>query len=197
MRITKDQAARNRQRVLDAATAQFREKGFDHVAVADLMREAGLTHGGFYNHFDSKADLVAEACAASFAPAIARLEKIAALPAGRERRAAIGQYAERYLSARARDEAGARCPMVAFNGDMTRQEAPARRAYAENVGRYIDAFAAAMASGVSSKPARAAAISRLATLVGALSLARSLRDSDRALSDEILDTVRGRLSGAE
>lgn len=195
MRISKDQAARNRQRVLDAATAQFREKGFDHVAVAALMRKAGLTHGGFYNHFGSKADLVAEACAAAFAPAIERLDRMAALPP-RERRAAVAAHADRYLSKQARDEAGARCPMVAFAGDVGRQNAKTRAAYATQVGRYVESLAKALTSETSptSAAARAAAVVRLSTLMGALSLARSVAQADPALSDEILETVRGHLA---
>src|SRR5690349_23229234 len=62
MKVSREQAAQNRERILDAATARFRERGFEGIGVADLMKEAGLTHGGFYGHFGSKEDLIAEAC---------------------------------------------------------------------------------------------------------------------------------------
>ena len=62
MKVSREQAAANRERILDVATRLFRERGLDGIGVADLMREAGLTHGGFYGHFASKEDLIAEAC---------------------------------------------------------------------------------------------------------------------------------------
>src|SRR5689334_16944846 len=79
MRLTKEQAAKNRREILETAERLFRERGFDGVGVADLMKEAGFTHGGFYNHFGSKEELAAETCAASFERAT---EEIAAKLAG-------------------------------------------------------------------------------------------------------------------
>ena len=63
MKVSREQAAQNRERILDAAAQLFRERGFDGIGVADLMKEAGLTHGGFYGHFSSKDDLIAQASA--------------------------------------------------------------------------------------------------------------------------------------
>ena len=80
MRITKDQAAENRARVVDAAAKLFREKGFDAVGVAELMRAAGMTHGGFYNHFASKEAVEAAACEQVFAKSVGKLENIARNP---------------------------------------------------------------------------------------------------------------------
>ena len=77
LRITKDQAAENRARVVDAAAKLFREKGFEAVGVAELMRAAGMTHGGFYNHFPSKEAVEAAACEQVFAKSVAKLESIA------------------------------------------------------------------------------------------------------------------------
>ena len=62
MKVSREQAAQNRERILDAAAQLFRERGFEGIGVADLMKEAGLTHGGFYGHFSSKEDLIAQAC---------------------------------------------------------------------------------------------------------------------------------------
>ena len=78
MRITKETAAANRERVLEAAARLFREKGVDGIAVADLMKAAGLTHGGFYNHFESKEELAAAAFKTAFDATVARLERQAA-----------------------------------------------------------------------------------------------------------------------
>src|ERR1700683_4889514 len=85
LRITKDRAAENRARVVDAAAKLFRAKGFDAVGVAELMRAAGMTHGGFYNHFESKEALEKVACERVFAKAAANLSSIAELPDPEER----------------------------------------------------------------------------------------------------------------
>src|SRR5215207_7239218 len=77
MKVSREQAARNRERILDAAAQLFRERGFEGIGVADLMKEAGLTHGGFYGHFSSKEDLVAEACVRTSARSRALWTKLA------------------------------------------------------------------------------------------------------------------------
>src|SRR5438128_3315427 len=77
MRVSREHAAQNRERILDAATARFRERGFEGIGVADLMKEAGLTHGGFYGHFASKEDLIAEACTRAAEGSKARWAKLA------------------------------------------------------------------------------------------------------------------------
>lgn len=182
MRITKQRAAENRARVVEEAARLFREKGFDGVGVAELMAAAGLTHGGFYNHFGSKDDVEAAACAAVFANSLARLAGVAEAP---DRAAAFADYCSRYVSTRARDSSAASCPMVAFAGDVSRQCEPVRAAYAEGLAGYLDAFAKA------SDLPRAEAIRAFAGLVGALTLARSVAACDPELSDEILAAARG------
>ena len=187
MRLTREQAADNRARVLDAALDLFAQRGFAGVAVSELMAQAGLTHGGFYNHFESKAALEAEACNLAFGRAIGAIGKVAARPAGAERRAALKTFVERYLSDRARDARGARCPMVAFAADVSRESADVQKRYAEGVSVYLDTLAVAIESG------RAAAMAILSELVGALTLARSVAASDRALSDQVLAAAKVRI----
>src|ERR1700722_8480740 len=111
MRLTKEKVAENKARVIATAARLFREKGFEGVGVADLMHAAGLTHGGFYNHFESKDALAAEACAQIFEGAVAAVERIAAIENASERAAALDAYKRSYLSERARDAPAARCPM--------------------------------------------------------------------------------------
>src|SRR3954453_2493004 len=77
MKVTREQAARNRERIVEAAAQRFRERGFEGIGVADLMKEAGLTHGGFYGHFSSKDDLIAEASARVLAGSLATFSKVA------------------------------------------------------------------------------------------------------------------------
>ena len=95
MRITKQQANENKARIVETAAALFRQKGFDGVGVADLMRNAGLTHGGFYNHFGSKDDLEAAACAHVFDQSVAAMEAIAASADPAERARALDAYKRR------------------------------------------------------------------------------------------------------
>ena len=191
MRITREEAERNRARIVEAAAKLFRENGFERVGVAELMREAGMTHGGFYNHFQSKEELEAAASTLAFERAIAGLAETQAGASAAERRAAFARYVDHYLSAKARDASAARCPMVALTVDATRQGPAVRQAFAEGVASYVDALAAgAKGAGGGKERARARAIEALALMVGGLLLARGVTDADRPLSDEILATAR-------
>jgi TetR/AcrR family transcriptional regulator, transcriptional repressor for nem operon len=187
MRLSKEKTAENRTRVLDAALGLFSERGFSGVGVSELMAEAGLTHGGFYNHFGSKAELEAEACSLAFERAIAVIGKVAAKPAGAERRSAMKLFVERYLSEKARDARGANCPMVAFSTDVSRESPEVQKRYAQGLATYLDTLAVAIERD------RGAAIALLSEMVGALKLARSLASGDRALSDAILASARARI----
>lgn len=187
MRLTREKAAENRAKVVEAALGLFQQRGFSNVGVAELMGAAGLTHGGFYNHFDSKADLEAQACGLAFERALGAIGKVAAKPAGAERRAAMRLYVERYLSARARDAAGASCPMVSFGTDVSRENREVQSKYAQGLRDYLDLMAQALQAD------QFAARAVMAELVGSLSLARSIAREDRALSDSILETARERV----
>lgn len=186
MRITKAQAAENRERVLDAATRLFRERGFDGVGVADLMREAGFTHGAFYNHFGSKTALEAAACRRAFDRSVDTIAGVAAIADPAERAATFARFVDNYLSQASRDAAGARCAMVAFAADVARQSDEVKQAFAPSLRAYAERFA--VAAGMPGD--REAALARLATLVGALVLARSVAEADPALSDEFLQAGR-------
>jgi len=193
MRISKARVDENRQKAIDAGLALFSEKGFEGVAVAELMHKAGLTHGGFYNHFDSKAELEGLALAKAFGLALDNLDRIAALE-GEQREAALRRYVTRYLSPEARAASGARCPMVAFAADVRRESADVQERYGEGLCGYIDRLAASMGEA-DATARRTAAIDLLSSLVGALTLARSVARTNLALSDEILATVRSRVLG--
>src|SRR3954465_8516402 len=99
MKVSREQATQNRERILDAAARLFRERGFDGIGVADLMKEAGLTHGGFYGHFESKEDLMAQAWARASGRSRARGGKLAE----RAPQDALGEIAGVYLTSRHRD----------------------------------------------------------------------------------------------
>jgi len=198
MRLTKEKVAENKARVVETAARLFREKGFEGVAVADLMHAAGLTHGGFYNHFESKDELAARACEQIFEGAVAAMERIAAIENVSERAGALDAYERRYLSARSRDAPAARCPMVALGIDVSRQHGPVLDTYADGLRRYLDAFTRALRGAKPSrrKTARQQSIATLAMLAGALSLARSVARADPQLSNEILAAAFARLPEA-
>lgn len=197
MKLSAERVAENRERVLDTALRLFRERGFDGVSVADLMREAGLTHGGFYNHFKSKADLEARACAKAFEGSADALSAAGAAPAGEGRKLGLLGYISRYLSRPWRDAEGPTCPMVAFGVEAARGGNDIGESYAAGLNTYLAGLAALTeVQGGNAADARRRAIVLAATLTGALGLARSVRRSDPALSDEILSTVREALTQA-
>src|SRR3982074_352699 len=99
MKVSREQAAKNRERILDVAAQLFRERGFDGVGVADLMKAAGLTHGGFYGHFASKEDLMGQACSRALAGSLDRWSRLAE----GETKGRLSAIATAYLSAAHRD----------------------------------------------------------------------------------------------
>src|SRR5882762_11436594 len=113
MRVTKEQMAENRRRILDAAGRLFREKGFESVTVAEVMKAAGLTHGGFYGHFKSKDDLVAQSCTKVLSGSANGWAQSA------ERRPddAARAIVDRYLSPKHRDHPGTGCLFAALGGE--------------------------------------------------------------------------------
>ena len=178
MKTSKANVEANREKLLAAASEGFRKHGFDGVKVSDVMKAAGLSHGGFYTYFESKDDLMAQACAASLERQAGRLRA-----AKGDKKAELQAYISRYLSTKNRDEPGQACLFPALAADVARQTEPVRRVFSEGVEDYLNALAVLSDSG----EARAKAITLLSTLVGAMVLARAVEDE--ALSDEILTTA--------
>ena len=182
MKVSKEQMAENRERILDVAAQLFREKGFDGIGVADLMKSAGLTHGGFYGHFASKDELMAEASAR----ALQRLQ--AAWAAMAREASAQGQeplavIEAAYLSPRHRDAPGQGCLLAALGSDAARQGPAVRRAVTEGVRAQVEGLAS-LVPGRTKAARRQRALADYASLVGAMVLARAVDDEDR--SNEIL-----------
>ncbi|MBG0561237.1 TetR/AcrR family transcriptional regulator [Actinoplanes aureus] len=172
-RVSQAQAAQNRERIVATAARLFRERGVAGVSVADVMAEAGLTHGGFYKHFASKDALVAEAITQAFA------EQAAALDGN-----GTAALLDAYLSTAHRDHPGTGCPSAGFGGDVARADGgETRRAYAEGV----EGFARRLGAGGEADLAAAG------MLVGALLLSRATAGTD--LSDRILAAAREALAG--
>jgi TetR/AcrR family transcriptional regulator, transcriptional repressor for nem operon len=183
MRVSREQAALNRERILEAAAQLFRERGFDGIGVADLMKEAGLTHGGFYGHFSSKEDLIAEASARALTSTFALL----AQQAERASTDPLSAVAGTYLSTKHRDDPGTGCLLAALGPDVSRQGHAVRQTATAYVRSTVDLLMT-MVPGKSKAARRQKAIGTFATLVGAMVMARAV--NDRALSQEILDAGR-------
>ncbi|MBL7251378.1 TetR/AcrR family transcriptional regulator [Alloalcanivorax marinus] len=189
MRVSKARAAANRERIVEEAARLFRERGFDGVGVAALMKQAGLTHGGFYGHFDSKEQLMAEACEHAINTAGQGWDE------ARERHGALSMdtVADRYLSRAHRDHPGAGCVVAALASDAPRQSAPVRAAMTGSVRRLIALVESAL-PGHRAARKRRQALAATAAMVGGLILARAVDDD--ALSNEFLQAVAAELPGA-
>lgn len=184
MKTSKAQVARNRERILEAASEGFRRHGFDGLKVADLMHAAGLTHGGFYGYFDSKDDLAAAACEAVLKGQGDRLKAAKDGDAATE----LTAYFDRYLSRQNRDNPENACLFPALSAEVARQGAPVRAVFTDGLKDYLGALAA-----ISDRDGEGMdkAIAILSTLVGAMLLARAVDDD--ALADRLLDTAKAAL----
>jgi TetR/AcrR family transcriptional repressor of nem operon len=189
MRVSREQAAANRERVIDTASELFRSKGFMGIGVADIMKAAELTHGGFYGHFASKDDLIAQASRRSMERAARNWKKLA----DEARSDAFATLLTRYLSSRHRDDPGRGCAFAALSGDAARCSKPVREAFAEGLEPLIDVLSG-IVGGRTKAVRRRKAIAALSELIGALILSRAV--GDPALSDEILDAGRRELLAA-
>lgn len=178
-----DKAA-SHQRIVQAASRGIRREGIDNISVAELMKQAGLTHGGFYRHFDSRDDLVAEALTEALAQGSARFEASAALGG----QTGVEKIIDGYLSRLHRDKPETGCAVAAMPTDVTRADPRCREAYSRQVRSYLDVLAELMPDGDSDE-----AHLILAALVGAIVLARAV--DDRPLSNEILDRTARALHG--
>lgn len=177
-----------RRRILDAASQAFRERGVAETGVDEVMRRAGLTHGGFYAHFRDKTELVADACAAAFDAAVANLERIAALPtAGARARMLIDSY----LGTRHRDNPGSGCVVVAVGADMARLRGAARMGYSEGFARHLERLGDALRLSPDPETNRERVTLLMSSLVGALLFARAI--DDPAQSDAMLHSMRRQL----
>ncbi|MBA1145391.1 TetR/AcrR family transcriptional regulator [Mesorhizobium sp. CCANP35] len=194
MGVSREQAAENRLAIVAAATQLFRERGVEAVGLSELMKHAGFTQGGFYNHFESKAALVAEVLASAMAEKNAELVKNATAPVD-ESTTALRRYIVWYLSRAHRDDIDQGCPVAGFAGDAPRLGADAQSHYASGLDDQITILAGLIVQNGSPAVAgqhrtlREQAISLHCELVGALVLARSVAQAAPELSNEILENA--------
>jgi TetR/AcrR family transcriptional regulator, transcriptional repressor for nem operon len=182
MGYSKSDKAETHTRIVRVAAKRFRERGLEGIGVADVMKEAGVTVGGFYKHFGSRDELVVEALATAFKD----------LDVWEEHTPDMAHLLQNYLTEAHRDAPGTGCAMGALLGDMTRGSKSARALYAERVKRTL-AFLSALLPSSQRPDKRRRALLILSALLGALNLSRAV--SDPNLSREILDGVRDELIG--
>jgi TetR/AcrR family transcriptional repressor of nem operon len=171
--------AENHTRILEIAAAKFRELGIDGVGVIDLMKAAGLTHGGFYRHFDSREALVAEGVECALADGGQRVANVLS----DNRKAPFAAIVDAYLAVAHRDSLAAGCAVAALASDVARSNERARTAYTRQVRAYLELIGGTLARA-DRKAAKRHAVFTLSALVGAVSLARAI--NDERLSLEIL-----------
>ncbi|CAH0181616.1 TetR/AcrR family transcriptional regulator [Pseudomonas brassicacearum] len=186
MRVTKAQAQANREHIVETASVLFRERGFDGVGVADLMAAAGFTHGGFYKHFGSKADLMAEAAANSLAQSVTDNAGID-----------VPGFVDLYVSRGHRDGRGGGCTLAALCGDAARQSPELKATFASGIENTLAALESGYEAGQDApqEAIRAKMLDMLAHAVGAIMLSRACPD-DSALADEILEVCRAQIIAA-
>jgi TetR/AcrR family transcriptional repressor of nem operon len=185
MRYPSEHREQTRTKILQEAASAIRAKGPEGVGVAALMKQAGLTHGGFYAHFPSKDALVAEAIGLMFEQARGRFDRAMAESDPRQ---ALANYVDFYLSPLHRDSRTRGCPVAALSGDMARLEPEARGRFAAGATTLSGWLGEALGRiGEAGDPV-AAGRSMLSELVGALLLARTA--TDPAESDAILEASR-------
>ncbi|MGY4474862.1 TetR/AcrR family transcriptional regulator [Bradyrhizobium sp. USDA 3364] len=175
MRVSRIQAAENRQTVINVASRLFRERGFDGIGLKDLMEGAGLTQGAFYKQFESKEDLAAQASKRALESASERWSAaIAENPDD-----PLGAVIAFYLSAGHREEKLDGCPVVALGSDAARQGAGVKAAFEEGIKAYLEVLAPLLPKTDGEDSNRKAMVV-LSTMVGAMTLARAVNDPDLA-----------------
>jgi len=173
MRMSRDEAAKSRQRIVKAAACEFRENGIVATGLADLMKAAGMTHGGFYKHFESKDQLIGEAVADAVEEAVGGMDAQPSI------RAAVAAY----LSTHHRDSPASGCPFSTIGSELARTDARARKAATAGFERLVGL----LAGNSKGKDARRRALVRASTMIGAVTMSRVVNDPK--LSAEILNEV--------
>ena len=177
--------SKTHKRIVSLASKRFREKGLTGIGIAELMKQAGLTVGGFYKHFGSRSDLVAEALGAALP--LWKRQLHAAASGGPP--FTYGSLIHDYLSEAHRNRPGTGCPLAALAGDIARADKRIRAAVTKQIAEHIELLTQLIRerSELDQRAARSQAILTYCALIGAISMARAV--SDEQLSREILKTV--------
>ena len=183
MRVSQEEKDRSHGRIVAGAARLMRERGTEGASVADVMRDAGLTHGGFYRHFGTKEEMLAVALQSAFDQTMAELDRRLREQAPA---AAVADFRAFYLSHGHLEQPGVGCPAAAVGADIGRGPAGLKSAFGEGVRRMVAALAKGMRGGAEAR--RASAVRELALLVGAIVIARA---SDPDTAREVLLACQG------
>jgi TetR/AcrR family transcriptional repressor of nem operon len=184
MRYSREHKLETHTRIVKKAAVRLREKGAHGIGVADLMKDAGLTHGGFYAHFDSREALVIEAFSYAMDRSTERWRNLAEQTPKEER---LAKIVESYLTPIHRDDPGHGCAVPALGAEIARESPKTRKAFAARLEQMIDMLAEQIPD-LAPKDARQQAMAALATMMGTLVLARIAGQGE--FSDEILAAGR-------
>lgn len=182
MRVSRERADKNREHVIDVASRLFRERGFEGIGVADLMKEAGLTHGGFYGQFKSKEDLKVQASRRALSRNKDRWARVLA-ETPNDKLAVLARF---YLTDAHRDRRSEGCALAALGGDAPRSSPELQAAFKDGIEEYLELLDGIVPAS-SGEERRSKSIAALSTMVGALVLSRAA--GDEALSQKILSAA--------
>jgi TetR/AcrR family transcriptional repressor of nem operon len=195
MRITKEKAAENRAALVQAAARLFRKHGIDGVGVAEISKEAGLTHGALYAHFPSKEALAAEALSYG----LSRSYKALTTPKDGETELDLADLLDAYLSAWQRDNVASGCAMAASASEIGRQDTEISARFTDGFQRLVEVVEGKLTGELGAPEAHHRALTIAAAMIGGIAVARATHKANAALSDEILAAARsvlGELGGA-
>jgi TetR/AcrR family transcriptional repressor of nem operon len=190
MRVSREKFAENRQKILETAGIMFRENGFNGVGVADIMKACGLTHGGFYGHFQSKEELQLEVSRALIARVEIRWKELIAKSPERPLEALL----EHYVSWCAVDDPGNSCVFVSLMDEVSRSTGAVREIFNDGLSALVSILAD-IVPGDTPEERRKNGFTTLSSMMGAVSLARAVENRD--LAGQFLSTMREKLAPAK
>lgn len=186
MRYSDTHKQETRQKVVKAAARSVRAKGPEGVSVAEVMAEAGLTHGGFYAHFPNKEALVAAAIEEAFGQSARRFGKVTD---GLSKAEALATFVDLYVTPEHRAHPERGCPLAGLSSELPRQGPPVREAYERGVQRLVGRIADWLPDGTADRESLAASL--VAEMAGIVALSRAIADDDEA--ERMLVAARGRI----
>ncbi|MFF3563781.1 TetR/AcrR family transcriptional regulator [Streptomyces sp. NPDC002574] len=197
MRVSREQVTANREQIVVNAAEQFRRRGFGDVTIADVMKAAGLTHGGFYGYFDSKQALEAAVCERGLAESVAAVDAVRDGEGGEgtAAEAPLRRFVDDYVSARHRDAPEEGCTVAALACDAGRSGPELQQLFVSGITGMAGSLAGLRGQG-SAEPAEDGGpdFATLSTMVGAVILSRAVAAADPELSERILAAARERAS---
>ena len=183
MKVNREQAIANREKVLKVASEQFKERGLDGISVVDLMNKAGLTHGGFYSQFKSKEALTQEVCVRAMTNTKENWQEVI----DKATEAPLADLAEYYLTPAHRKSVNKGCPLAAMGNDVARKNGSVRRIFSNSLNDLIAAMSKVTPGGTEEKRKKIA-LSAISEMVGGIILSRIMEDETEAI--ELMDAVR-------